>query len=421
MRANKAPKIYLLCACYLAAFAVIGAGFALCARIADKKYLERERAANLSTLADGAEQLEALSDDFKLLFEVSESDVPACLAQIRLDAELAQVYFGRISFDTAAHSSIMSFLSACSELSSRAFGNGIAYESENITETVSGSLLPDGSPVRADLLYALGDHASRLADALPTLTSDIRSFEEKVNGIFGTKELDTLLFEDGYSGLAAKNEFSLVSGEPISAEEAISLSRAFLGSSARLSAEEISGEIPLYTVYGKNISALISKNGGCTLQFLFDLPEGEKRLSETEAEEKAVSFLSGMKVSADTSAPYETEYKDGVFFFTYLPVPESGILCLDEPIRLGVSHGSGRIVLYDALEYYRHHSGHLIKSESFISAEEISALSGSDAKPLLCKISTPAGTEAICYMLKDGERIRFFSPVTGRLLDYKKP
>ena len=332
----KNKKIIFITACYLAAFAVIGAGFAYCVHLSEKRYEKLKISHGYSTLSDAAAHLEALASDLSFLAAGSDGERKSRLADIRTDAELAASDFGRISFETDAGGYLLSFLSVCSEAAHR-------------------ELNSDNAAVNPELVSALAEHAFKIESVLPSSTDGIPRFEAKINDIFGRSELDVLLSEQGYGASGVSNGFRTLAGGEITADDACRIARNVLGRNARLYAEEADAAVPIYSVGGKNISALISKKGGFLLQFLFDLDTGEKRITETEAQEIAEQFLSEKVLSSGGFAMFSSTYADGVYAYGFHSANDDGSENEREIIRIGVSHGSGRIVLFDALEYYRYH------------------------------------------------------------------
>ena len=86
-----------------------------------------------------------------------------------------------------------------------------------------------------------------------------------------------------------------------------------------------------------------------------------------------------------------------------------------------MSHGSGRICLFDATEYYRYHKKSLSVSGDIISPQSVMEEYALKIEPELCKIERKPGIESLCYKIvreENGYETEFFiSAVSGMRID----
>lgn len=391
-------------ACFLAALAVMAAGFLLKEHLRDRSDRLRQEAYEHLTVAESAECMEKLSAALSELAERGGGN--GLLSEIRLNSALAISALGHISLDGGA-GELFSYLSTVSEVSRLALELGLSEMGETSIEK---------APSLA-LFSLLGHYAERINnEALPQLGTDNSEFENALNNIFSDTALETILYESGFGELAAGNAFQSIGGGMIDERTALRTAREHLGKNAYLKINLSKGEIPIYHVGGKNVSAVISAKSGFVMQFMFDLPEGEMRISESAAKENADSFLGNMDLNITETELVSTENKSGLYIFEYAPV-QNDILCLDERILVGVSQGSGRICLFDAVDHYRYYTKGLKAPQDIISSDSIMEKYGLSEPPRLCKLERREGIESLCYRI-DGENNRFFiSALSGARIE----
>ncbi len=405
----KNRKFYIISACFLTAFAVIGAGFAFKGYLSDKKYTERENSYRQMTLSDCAEALDRLSEGFSILERSSENDRPAILSDIKTSAELSNVAFGYLNTDGTGTRKLFAFLTGVASVADSAIKNGIAPEEADKNTN---------SPKLSQLI-TLGESAKRITnEAAELLNGEIIALDKKLTEIFADTVTETILYELGHLNMIESTGFETVGGGKTEEKDALKAARSYLGKKAFLKVT-LSGSNPsVYCLSGENISALISEKSGYLMQLLFDLPEGEIKLSLDTAREKADSFLKEVGFSAE-DCEISGEMRDGIYVFKYSPIFQNDILCLSESIIVGVSGSSGRICRFDALDYYRYHTKSLSAPASCISPREIADMHQFDpSSAQLCKIERAPGIESYCYRFSsDGENI-FVSALTGELIEF---
>ncbi len=383
MRKFFGRNIKIKIACFFMAFIVMGAGFIFREYRLSKTHREQIAAYDSRLSADSAKNLEelyfALRDYDKGLSSVSD---------IRLYSELAIMALGHMGIDGQGAESLFSFLSAATEIS-------------------KAEKTPDKK-----LISVFKNYAKSILDrAVPKLIKSKEAFCDKLTHIFSDPTLESALHNAGFSHLAEKRTFQTLGKGMLTEKEAIKIARDHLGKNAFLQANVTEGRINAYCISGKNTSALIS-SGGSILQLLFDTPEGEFSINKADAAEIAASFLGDLGFNPEKMMPENTKDKNGLYVFEYLPI-QNGVVCESEQILVGISKKSGRVCLFDAIEYYKYHERNLYIPEEHVSTEEIMLTTGTEIEPQIYKIELAEGIECLCYRLSIDGNEEFFDLSTG--------
>lgn len=384
--------IIIKIACFLSAFAVVVAGFLFREFMIDKAVRDSADAMDKMTYSEFAENVEKMT--VLLSNDMSGENSASLCASIMLTASLARSSLGFSAVDCP---SLFSFLKSVSEISE---------------DFISGD-------VDREILQLFHVYAKRIRDdALPHLLDDKRGFENVISEIFSDTSLESVLYEKGYGHLVVASGFeALGSGRiTIDEKEAIKIAKKHLGKNAYLSAELSEGEQPFFHVTGRNISALISAGNGVLMQLLFDLPERDTLINEDEAEINAKKFLPAAGIVEDTLVKLSVESNGGLYLFEYAPI-RNGVLCISERILLGVSSESGRISIFDAVDFYRYRTKMISLPEGIQTAESIINRFSLTEVPELCKIERKKGIESICYRYKDGDGYRYINAVTAEFIE----
>lgn len=386
--------IIIKVACFLTALAAVVAGFLFREFMVNKASRERAYAIDKLTLSEFAENIEKMTSLLSQnIILPNESNASLC-AEIMLEASLARSALG---FSETDCPSLFSFLTSVSELSSHYIESGIDK----------------------DIFSLFHSYSKKICDeALPHLLNDKKRFETEISEIFSDTSLETVLYEKGYDTLSRNDEFESLpySESRIGEKEAIKNAKKYLGKKAFLSANLSEGEHPFYHITGKNISALINAVDGSLLQLLFDLPEGNMSITEDEAELYAKNFIPETGIINDTLVKLSSGYDGNLYIFEYAPI-RNGVLCISERILLGVSPESGRISLFDAVDFYRYKTKKVVLPDGILSAEEIINKFSLSSTPELCKIERKKGIESICYRFKDGDDYKYISAITAKVIE----
>ncbi|MEE0969421.1 MAG: germination protein YpeB [Clostridia bacterium] len=405
-------KLYIRYACFLTAFAAVGAGFAYRANNAKELGIKREKSYQEMMIYDSAENLQGLSDSFEGLLSAPKNERNIYLSDIRMYAELSKNSLGYMDIKGKGAEELFRFLTGASILSENAIELGFAEEAAAFSE------FSKEAPVQIDAFDGLSRYAIEVSnEAIPLLSVNTNLFEEKVADIFSDTGSETILYESGYGVSSPKTLFSFVSGGKIKEREAMEAAKKYLGKRAYLKAELSVKHPSAYHIRGENISAVISENSGYLMQLLFDIPSGEKRIDEDTAKEIADKFLKDIGFVSEKTEIVNKEQREGLYIFEYIPIADENILCLNEKILVGVSHGSGRICLFDAVNYYKYHTKSLTLPEGMLSPSEAAEMHGLDAAGVrLCKIERTEGVESLCYrFVKDGTHF-YISALSGMKL-----
>lgn len=395
-------KIFII-SCFTAAFAAVAAGFGLKGQIYARTESEKDETLARLAAADCAEYVEKLCFVSELLTSTDKSQKGYVLSEISLHSSLASNTLGHIeSYTGIGKESLLSFLSGLSELAKK------ASVSENSEDT------------SADIQFLIS-YAKKLSESdIFMLFSESREeFDKKLYKIFGGTELETLFCENGIK-TSPKRGFESIRAGKASEKDILAVAGKHLGVKAHLEISPAGADIPVYTLCGRNTYAAVSHNGEKILSLLLDTDKGKKRIDESEAFERARSFLESEKINTN-DAETEGKYESGVYLFRFTPI-SNGIVCLNETITVGITHGSGRICIFDAVGYYRYHSpmSDTMQVNAKITAEEAMTICGGE-NAVLCKISPKTGTEMLCYRIIRAENSHpiFINAMSGRIISYE--
>ncbi len=400
-------------ACFLFAFAAVGAGFAFKAHLLERSLAETRRSYDNLTLSECAESLELLRESLSELLEKSNGDLSSALSDVRLAAELAKNSAGYIGFSNAGGEELFSFLTCVSLLSENALKLGIRNEATTEPESIFSTDIPP-SISHFQILYTYA--SDMINDALPHLVEDQEEFEERLSAIFSDTLLETILYESGYGTNAPSSGFGTIGGDMIKEKDAKALARKHLGKNAYIDVCLTGSAFPCYNVSGRNISAVISAKSGILLQFLFDKQEDEINFDSESARGLSDKFMSETGFSPPDMECDYLGISSGLHIFRYTPITKNKILCLSESIKVGVSGGSGRICLYDATDYYKYRVKSQSIPQNILSYEDITAKYPSSS-PVLCKVERTEGIESLCYRIEADGKELFISAVSGMRVD----
>lgn len=398
-------KIFII-SCFAVAFAVASAGFALQKQLLTRAEKEKEAALAHLTVTDCAEYIEKLCGASGALASlgVVADGRSAALAEISLYSSLAANSLGHIGdYAGKGREALLSFLSGYAELAKKA-------AAEKQAEGADRAL--------SDIL-TLASYAETLSksDAFALFSESREDFDKKLYQIFGGTELETLFYENDIKTMP-KRGFETIRTGIASEKDVLSAARKYLGKNARLEVTSAGADIPVYTLCGRNTYAAVSRDGEKILSLMLDTDKGRKRIDEEEALGRARSFLESEKIGVE-NAEMTSRYEDGVYLFRFTPMSD-GTVCLDETITVGITHGSGRICIFDAVGYYRYHasSSDALQNNVRVTAEEAAVLGGGESA-LLCKISPMTGVETLCYrVIRAGGEPIFINAMSGRTFLY---
>ncbi len=402
-------------ACIVVALCVIVAGFAFL-RGEERKEADIQNYQRGVALLESAEELEALLEACDLLISSANrgyfGDSLTMLSRGIAHAENAGEALSNLGAAYEKESGLPNF-----------YGGFRGYLEElqasftreyTSADTADFTMTP--KELRALALFV--DCTRKINGELQNIQKQITDDERAVENFFDTAEavLENADFgviwnELGFSPGELYDDFSIISSckTKVTEEEALKRAKLHLGKNVTLKGGKISSEdtdakggIPSAFVYScSNTSAIISENGGFLLHLTFDTKGGgnNKKVSWDTALSVAMRKLSELQLTRFIKICQKEE--EDRFLFVFAPVCDEGILCLDEKIIIGVTGDTGRICLFDGLEYYKNHQKDISTGE-ILDSKKIMADYGLAFTPTLCKIEA-GGKKYLCYKISGGD------------------
>ncbi len=193
---------------------------------------------------------------------------------------------------------------------------------------------------------------TRMSGEISALTAEVLS---------GSKSLSELLIsrEDGPLPTQAPHAIAGFVGEEITAGEAITIARNFVGSERVTSAErgsDLSGDLPAWgvvlTADGMKLHCAVSRQGGCMLYILPETADVQPVLTSAQCRSAAEAFLASRGFPAMTCL-WQEQYS-GLCVFTFCPM-QDGVLLYPDRLTLQVRMDTGAVCGLEAEHYWRNH------------------------------------------------------------------
>jgi len=244
------------------------------------------------------------------------------------------------------------------------------------------------------------------------------------------EEYDGLIYDGAYSEHITSKEKKGLTGENIDDEKATTIAKSFAGKD---NIKEISclglaenGTIKSYTFEittnnNDNITMAISQKGGHIVFMNYNRDVVEEKLSEDDANNKAIEFLNS-KGYTDMKKTYSIkEY--GIITINYA-YEENGIIVYPDLIKVKVALDNGDILGIETTGYLNNHEKRNINKLNIISSEEASNLANENLEieeTRLAIIPTEFETEIFCWELKgkieNREFLLYVNAKTGKVED----
>lgn len=355
-------------------------------------------------------------------------------------ANLAEVYLSQIPISNEGLSNTQKFLNQASEYSYALSRKCI--ENRNLAQD------------ELNKLKDLYNYSTEVNTTLKQLSLEINSgtlnwkelssdgsnmFEKEVSNMstdgFGSieenlKEYDGLIYDGAYSEHITSKDKKGLTGEDIDEEKAKQIAESFAGKDniKNLNSFGLSenGNIKSYTIEietnnNDNIRMAISQKGGHIVFMNYNRDVMEEKLSEDEAENRAIEFLNS-KGYTDMKKTY-TIKEYGIITINYA-YEENDVLIYPDLIKVKVALDNGDILGVETTGYLNNHETRNIDKTNIISVEEAQKLANENLKiedTRLAIIPTEFKTEIFCWEIKgkvdDRDFLLYINATTGKVED----
>lgn len=383
---RSAAPIVLLCAALIAALALAFWQYkeAQASELAVKTGRERSYYSALDALTN----LEA--DLSKALIAASPGQHALLLGRVSTLAATAGENLSALPAAYGADEAGLKFLSQTSDYAQTLAA--AAAEGRTLSGTDVGQLaqlLAKGGELRRHLESGAGFAYDEMPDA------------QDLSGI----EYPTLLydgpFSDGIRAGAAKG----LTGETITAEQAVSIARDFLGASHAQRASDMNGPIPCWGVSAQlddvTVTLQMTQQGGKLLWMAPETAGFVSRLSAAECAQFAEAFLQTHGFGEMTKS-YTQEY-DGLCVISFAAVQE-GVTLYPDLVKVQVRMDTGGVVGLEANNFWMNHTARTNLSPALSQEEAQLLVSGrlTVDSARLCVIPADDGlqtgvTEKLCW------------------------
>ncbi len=111
---------------------------------------------------------------------------------------------------------------------------------------------------------------------------------------------------------------------------------------------EMNGVVPVYTFESDKMNLQVTKNGGLLLMAISDRYIAEAKLSEEEAEQKALSFVEGLQLGEVKNV--WQEFYGNYAIFNFAPV-EDGAVIYPDIFKIKIALDNGDIIAFEGKNY----------------------------------------------------------------------
>ena len=222
-------------------------------------------------------------------------------------------------------------------------------------------------------------------------------------------EYDGLIYDGAYSEHITSKEKAGLTGENIDEEKAKQIAESFAEKSNIKELKSLglseNGNIKSYTIEistndNNNITMAISEKGGHIVFMNYNREVAEERISEYDAEKKAIEFLNSKGYTSMKETYTIKEYGIITINFAY---EENDVLVYPDLIKVKVALDNGDILGIETSGYLNNHKKRNIDKNNIISKEEAIKLANENLKieeTRLSIIPTEFETEVFCWELK---------------------
>lgn len=244
------------------------------------------------------------------------------------------------------------------------------------------------------------------------------------------EEYDGLIYDGAYSEHITSKEKKGLTGEEIDEEKAKQIAESFAGKDniKELNSNSLSenGNIKCYTIEittkdNNNITMAISQKGGHIVFMNYNRNVTEEKISEEEANNKALEFLNSKGYTSMKKTYTIKEY--GIITINYA-YEENDILVYPDLIKVKVALDNGDILGIETTGYLNNHERRNIDKNNIITVEEAQRLVNENLKienTRLAIIPTKFQTEVFCWELKgtveNRDFLLYINVKTGKVED----
>lgn len=243
------------------------------------------------------------------------------------------------------------------------------------------------------------------------------------------EEYDGLIYDGAYSEHITSIEKKGLTGEDIDEEKAKQIAENFASKDniKELNSNGLSenGNIKCYTIEittkDNNITIAISQKGGHIVFMNYNRNVTEEKISEEEANNKALEFLNSKGYTSMKKTYTIKEY--GIITINYA-YEENDILVYTDLIKVKVALDNGDILGIETTGYLNNHERRNIDKNNIITVEEAQKLANENLKienTRLAIIPTKFETEVFCWELKgtveNRDFLLYINAKTGKVED----
>ena len=355
-------------------------------------------------------------------------------------ANLAEVHLSQIPISNEGLSNTQKFLNQVSEYTYTLSRKCIQHENLNKEELSKLKELYNYSLEVNNTLNQLSLEINSGTINWKELSKEGSSiFETQVSNMsidgFGSieenfKEYDGLIYDGAYSEHITNKEKRGLTGEDIDEEKAMKIADNFAGKENIKESNSLglaeNGNIKTYTIEiitknNDDVTMAISKKGGHIVFMNYNRDIEEEKISEDEANKKALEFLNSKGYTNMKKTYTIKEY--GIITINYA-YEENDVLVYPDLIKVKIALDNGDILGIETTGYLNNHKIRNISKNDIITKEKAIKLANENLKieeTRLAIIPTEFETEVFCWELKGKIENRHFllyvNAKTGKVED----
>jgi len=241
--------------------------------------------------------------------------------------------------------------------------------------------------------------AANESDTSNPVVSSLRSVNDQ------STEYGEVEWGPAVNSMYTDDKIQMLSGKPISAEEAAKIAAKFIDTDASnidIKENGKESDFPTYSASIKNDTdgdkkLSITAKGGKLVMFAHYRDVSEAQLTIEQAQERAKSFIEKRGYDKMEAVSYDEYYNTGTF--TYVYKMEDDTLIYPDKITVKVALDDGEVVGFHAADFASHHRERQIYKPTITLNEAITALNTEFAikNQRMAIIDGDLGEEVLCY------------------------